>query len=295
MTGMGRPVGRRRLAAAGLALLAAGCGEVRDVVATRDGAGGASGAGAACVERCGAVDCPCPPVAQVTVAAPAGTYRIDATEVTVSTYAAWLATNPAPSPTDSVCGWNPSYVPLVGAPEALDSYCLDRTWEQRVAYEPHQPVSCVDWCDAAAYCRWAGKRLCGRIAGGLLTVEAAPTPDGEWYAACSNGGERTYPYGNTFDQQACNGRDSGNLEVPVEVGVLLTCEGGQAGLFDMSGNVSEWIDSCFPDIEPALEACVRAGGAFYQPEPESLTCGAVLYNARHTLARSIGFRCCSDP
>jgi hypothetical protein len=55
------------------------------------------------------------------------------------------------------------------------------------------PQVCVDTCDAAAYCKWIGGRLCGRRGGGRLAPAEVPTLASEWTYACSNGGATRHP------------------------------------------------------------------------------------------------------
>ena len=76
-----------------------------------------------------------------------GLFFIDATEVTVAQYAEFLtakAGDVSGQPQD-VCGWNSTYEPA-----ALPD-------------PPNFPASNIDWCDARAYCEWAGKHLCRRV------------------------------------------------------------------------------------------------------------------------------------
>jgi hypothetical protein len=68
---------------------------------------------------------------------------------------------------------------------------------------------CVDWCDALGFCAFVGKRLCGGMGGGPITVQNAnDASQDEWYNACSEGGVQLYPYGNTYQPTACNGLSS---------------------------------------------------------------------------------------
>src|SRR6185437_5545544 len=105
------------------------------------------------------------------------------------------------------------------------------------------PVVCVDWCDAQAYCAWAGKRLCGAIGGGPATTYGDPN-ESQWYNACSNGGTTSFPYGNDYVAGDCNGGAT-----VAAVGTTPGCQGLTSpyfGIFDMSGNVKEWEDHCMP-------------------------------------------------
>ena len=80
---------------------------------------------------------------------------------------------------------------------------------------PDAAAACIDWCDAAAYCQWAGKRLCGAIGGGE-TPEAKlddPMAD-EWLYVCTNGGKTKYPYGDTGSADKCK-QLSGDAREPV--------------------------------------------------------------------------------
>ncbi len=95
---------------------------------------------------------------KVPIAAPSANnnYSIDATEVTKGQYDLWLATNPAlPASTDANCGYVKTY-----AEQASGGTLYTGT------DAVHHPVADVDWCDAYAYCKGVGKRLCGAIGGG---------------------------------------------------------------------------------------------------------------------------------
>ncbi len=207
-------------------------------------------------------------------------YRIDATEVTKGQYDAWLATNPElPTSTDANCSWITSY-----AEQGTDYTGTD---------SGHHPVVYVNWCDAYMYCLAVGKRLCGRIGGGSNTY--TDNTDGtlsQWYRACSSAGTYTFPYGNTYQASYCNGYDYG-AGTTVLVGSLPNCMTsavGYSGVYDLSGNVFEWEDSC--DSSGQSGYCRMRGGSFLYGPAIVLSCGLGSANVRYAANSGVGFRCC---
>ena len=165
-------------------------------------------------------------------------------------------------------------------------------WPAPAGQSAH-PVGFVDWCDAYAYCAWAGKRLCGKIGGGATDyLQFANAGESQWMHACSAGGTRTFPYGDVYDGEACNGSDYPSATPTIEAGSESACEGGYPGLFDLSGNVREWEDACTGTLG-ATDPCRIRGGAF-DDEEESAACDEDYYAGRQIRAGSIGFRCCYD-
>ena len=155
-------------------------------------------------------------------------------------------------------------------------------------FEDDDPITCIDWCDADAYCKAIGRHLCGAKTGATLAEANLNDPSVDaWYFACSGPTSLTYPYGAAAEAAFCATTESSPSHV-VNVASMPNCQGAEQGLFDMSGNAAEWIDSC----EGAN--CVVRGGS-YEDTAGNATCSIrISVNASSALA-DVGFRCCAEP
>ena len=109
-----------------------------------------------------------------------------------------------------------------------DGEWLERRFSDWVPLAPDLPVMHVDWHEASAYCRYAGRRL--------------PT-EGEWEVAASlssGGGRRTYPWGNSSGGGRANLGGTGR-------GPVSSFASGDSfgGCRQMIGNVWEWTSTTF--------------------------------------------------
>jgi formylglycine-generating enzyme required for sulfatase activity len=236
----------------------------------------------------------CPPgrhgPTSVRIDASAGSYCVDSTEVTNAQYQEFLGAVAAPG---------------VAASLAVRQACAGQTdFTPRddngnaVQFAPGQedfPVTQVSWCDAFAYCVWAGKRMCGQIGGGPLAEGASEKQPAlaQWYGACSRGGTLVYPYGNAFNPMICGGMGAGAGSPIGPVALRAGCVGGYPGIHDMSGSVWEWNDVC--DTSDPGSFCKSYGGAYDSVGPQELSCIETPRPWRRNAGMlNIGIRCCED-
>jgi formylglycine-generating enzyme len=246
----------------------------------------------------------CPQKAGTATMIDLGDFCIDATETTRRQYAAFLSSGPT-NVLPSVCAGN-SFV--LGGDLMIDTTCSPD--EKDLTKNPDHPVVCVDWCDAAAYCAWAGKRLCGAIGGGSQPFDDLATLNdvkkSEWYAACAGGQStpRVYTYGDTWNPGACVDK---TIDATADVGSKPLCHGppgtAQAAVYDMTGNVYEWVDSCQAGAGDARMANCLSRGGFFRYDDASLklpwsSCAISPPETKNTKQRGdaddhIGIRCCA--
>lgn len=143
--------------------------------------------------------------------------------------------------------------------KAGHAYCIDT---HEYPGRGQRPKVNVNFAGAQSLCAQVNKRLCtGK----------------EWRQACGS----SFPYGKSFNSRKCNTEDAEGEERKIAAaGSFKRCRRG--GVYDMSGNVSEWTSD------------ERVRGGYYASYDDEAACSGGGRRALFTKRSYIGFRCCAD-
>jgi formylglycine-generating enzyme required for sulfatase activity len=205
-------------------------------------------------------------------------------------------------------GWTPSdngnLAPdTVSLANALDCNAAFHTWTDTPAAHENQPINCVTWYEAFAFCVWDGARL---------------ATEAEWnYAAAGGSQQRVYPWSTPATSttvseanasywlnptQQCFGDGVSGCAVSDLISVGTKPAGrGRWGHADLGGNVWEWTRDTFAnpygivsctdcvDLSRSTLKVIR-GGSFFGTSSTLLASGRSEGDAT-TRYYTVGIRC----
>ena len=154
------------------------------------------------------------------------------------------------------------------------------TVEQMKAFDPDyhpaytyfddakMPATAITFTQAKAFCEAQGKRL--------------PSSE-EWVVACGGMEGSAYAYGNNYDPYFARVSRRNWTDGPKAV---MSFQKNKAGLYDMSGNVWEWVDD-----GAAEDGMQKVYGGSWTDGPRMTRCGSARRAKVDLKSLNYGFRC----
>ncbi len=219
-------------------------------------------------------------------------FHIGRFPVTQDEYARFVRTTGYPAPAVR----NLPLVTAAGKEGLFKELAAPYVWEgdRPPAGHGSHPVVLLRYDDCVAYCRWLSGEI-GRVA--RLPTEA------EWEKAARGGLEGgRFPWGSEIDQSKCNFLNDASAKAQRGTRPAGTYEPNGFGLYDMAGNVWEWVSDWYAkdyyassgpkDPGGPVNGTIRIvrGGSWVNEDTAMLRC-AYRHKVPHdTYAYSIGFR-----
>ncbi|MFZ4578410.1 MAG: redoxin domain-containing protein [Myxococcota bacterium] len=167
----------------------------------------------------------------------------------------------------------------------IDPYESALTKDGKAVSVPGETPAEASWTEANAACGKAGKRLCTEeewVSACTGTPAIDENQNGMW--AEDNVEGRMYPYGDFYEAGTCVDMEDKYKGKALPTGQKAQCR-TPSGLFDMAGNIGEWVG---PQEKAALLGGHASSGERAACNQRSASFG--LGNRNLTT----GFRCCAD-
>jgi formylglycine-generating enzyme required for sulfatase activity len=173
-------------------------------------------------------------------------------------------------------------------------YDAGKGWQKpRFRQNDDHPVVNVSWNDAQAYINWLNKKSGQRY---RLPDEI------EWEYAARAGTKTAYYWGDDIGKANATCNDCGNAWDGDSTSPVGSFPANPWGLFDMSGNVAQWMQDCFVESTPNTSHDNAAGecksrvirGGSWSDSPKALRIDARDGNLADFRYMSVGFRLAQD-